>query len=76
MGNASNKILSPLPVGKSGKLKKQSTYRHHPADDGKSSLEAEMVRALGALRSIRSKKKHLAEQRLEMQILSSEAKEK
>jgi len=39
-------------------------------------LEAERIRALGALRSLRSKKKIAAEQRRETHFLSNEEKEK
>ena len=37
---------------------------------------AERIRALGALRSLRSKKKHAAEKQRETHFLSNEAREK
>jgi len=76
MVNAPKKNFSPLPAGKYGKWTKQSTHQHHQANEGKSSLVAERVRALGALRSLRSKKKLVAEKRQEMHFLSNEEKEK
>jgi len=63
MVNAPKKNFSPLPAGKYGKSTKCSPQRHHQANEGKSGLEAERVRALGALRSLRSKKKLAAKQR-------------
>ena len=76
MVNAPKKNLSPLPAGKNGKSTKHSTRRRHQANKGKSGLEAERVRALGALRSLRSKKKLAAEKRWEMHFLSYEEREK
>jgi hypothetical protein len=76
MVNAPKKNFSPLPAGKYGKLTKKATRRRHQANQGKSGLEAERVRALGALRSLRSKKKHAAEKRQETHFLSDEEKEK
>jgi hypothetical protein len=38
-------------------------------------LEAELVRALGALRSLRSKKRHAAEKRQETHYLNNEKKQ-
>ena len=57
--NAPNKIFSPLPAGKYDKSTKWSTQRHHQANECKPGLEAEGVRAIGALRSLRSKKRLL-----------------
>jgi len=57
MVNLPKKILSPLPAGKYGKSMKRSTQRRHQANQGRSGLEAERVRDLGALRSLRSRKK-------------------
>jgi len=68
--------FSRLPAGRYGKSTKRSTQRHHQANEGKSSLEAESVRALGALRSFRSKKKLAAEKWPETHFLSNEEKEK
>jgi len=76
MVNAPKKNFSPLPAGKYGKLTKMSTRRRHHANGGKSGLEAERVRALGALRSLRSKKKLSAEKRQERYFLSNDEKEK
>jgi len=72
MVNAPKKNFSPLPAGKYGISKKKSTRRRHQANEGKSGLVAERVRALGALRSLRSKKKLAAEKRQETLFLSNE----
>jgi len=61
MVNAPKKNISPRPVGKYRKLKKRSRRRRHQANESKSGLEAARVRALGALRSVRFKKKLAAE---------------
>jgi len=76
MVNAPTKNFSPLPAGRYGKSTKRSTQRRHHANEGKSGLEAERVRALGELRSLRSKKKLAAEKRRETHFLSNEEKEK
>jgi hypothetical protein len=76
MVNALKKHFTPLPAGRYGKSTKRSTQRRHHANEGKSSLEAERIRALGALRSLRSKKKLAAEKRRETHFLSNEEKEK
>jgi len=75
MVNAPKKNLSLLPAGKYGQSTKQSTRRHHQANEGKSALEAARVRALGALHSLRSKKKPAAEKIQETHFLSNEEKE-
>jgi len=75
MVNAPKKYFLPLPVGIYGKSTIRSTQRFHQANEGKSSLEADRIRALGALRSLRSKKKLAAEKRREMHFLSNEEKE-
>jgi len=75
MVNAQNKNLSPLPAGKYCKLTQQSTKWCHQVHDGKSGLKAERVRALGALRSLRSKKKLEAKKRREIHFLSNEENE-
>jgi len=54
----------------------KSTRRRHQANEGKSGLVAERVRALGALRSLRSKKKLAVEKRQETHFLSNEEREK
>jgi len=75
MVNARKKNFSPLPAGRYGKSTKRSTQRRHHANEGKSGLEAERVRALGALRSLRSKKKLVAEKWRETHFLSNEEKQ-
>jgi len=76
MVNARKKHISPLHTGKYGKLPKQSTRWHHHANQGKRCLEVERVRALGALRSLQSKKKLSVEKWWEMHFLSNEEIEK
>jgi len=76
MVNAPRKNFSPLPAGRNGKSTKHSTPRHHQANEGKSGFEAERVRAHGALRSLRSKKRLAAEKQRETHFLSNEQKEK
>jgi len=76
MVNAPPMIFLPLLAGKYGNLTKQSTQRRHQANEGKRSSEAEWVQSLGASCSWQSKKKHAAEKRWEMHILSKEEKEK
>jgi hypothetical protein len=61
MVNVPKKNILPLRVGKYGKSTKRSTQRRLDANEGKSRLEAMRVRALGALRSLQSKKKLAAE---------------
>jgi len=75
MVNAPKKNLSPLPAGRFGKSTKQSTQWRHQANEGKSGLEADRVRALGALHSLRSKKQLAAEKKRETHVLSNEEKE-
>jgi len=76
MVNTLKKNLLPLAADRYGKSTKWSTQQCHQANEGKSSLEAERVRALGALCSLRSKKKLAAEKRQEKLFLSNEEKEK
>jgi len=76
MVNAPNKNLSLLPAGKYGKSAEQSTRRRHLANEGKSGLVAERVRAWRALRSLLCKKKLAAEKRQETHFSSKEEKEK
>jgi len=76
MVNAPKKNFSPLPAGRNGTSTKRSTQRRHQANESKSSFEAERVQALGALRSLRSKKRLAAEKRRETHFLSNEEKEK
>jgi hypothetical protein len=76
MVNPPKKNFSPLLAGRYGTSTKQSTQRRHHANEGKSGLEAERGRALGALHSLRSKKKLAAEKRRETHFLSNKEKEK
>ena len=75
MVNAPQRNLSPLPAGKYGKSTKHSTRRRHPAHQKMSWLEADRVRALGALRSVQSKKQLTAEKKRETHFLSNEETE-
>jgi len=76
MVKALKKHYSPLLAGRYGKSTKHSTQRRHRANEGKSGLEAERIRALGALRSLRFKKKLVAEKQRETHFLIDEEKEK
>jgi len=76
MVNAPKKNLSPLPAGKYGQSTQHSTRWCHQANKGKNSLEAERVRALGALRHLWSNKKFAAEKQREIHFLSNEEREK
>jgi len=76
MVNALKKNFSPLPAGRNGKSTKRSTQRRHQANEGKNVFEAERVRALGALRSLISKKRLAVEKRQETHFISYEEKEK
>jgi hypothetical protein len=76
MGKAPKMNFSPLAAGRYSKSTQRSSQRRHEANEGKSGLEAESIRALGALRSMRSKKKLAAEKRQETHSLSNEEKEK
>ena len=76
MVNAPNQNFLPLQAGRYRKSTKRSTQRRHHANEGKCGLEAERVRALGALHSLRSKKKLAAEKQRETHFLSNEEKEK
>jgi hypothetical protein len=76
MVNAPKENFSPLPAGRYGKSKKRSSQRRHQANEGKSGWVAERFRALGVLRSLKSKKKIAAEKRRETHVLSNEEKEK
>jgi hypothetical protein len=63
-------------VGKYSKYTMMTTHRSYQGNERKSGLEAEMVRALGSLRSLRAKKRLAAEKRQETLFLSNEEKEK
>jgi len=76
MVNDLKNYFSPLLAGKYGKLTKQSTRRRHQANESKRGLEAERVRALGAVRSLRFRKMLSAENRRETHFLSNEEREK
>jgi len=76
MVNALKMNISPLPAVRNGKSTKRLTQRHHQANEGKSGFAAERVRALGSLRSFRSRKRLAAEKRRETHFLSNEEKEK
>jgi len=54
----------------------QSTQPSHRANNGKSGFEAETVRALGAVRSLRSKKKLAVEKRRETHFVINKGNEK
>jgi len=76
MVNAPRKNLLPLPAGKYGKSTKHSTRRRHQVNDGMSGLDTEMVLALRALRSFRSKMKVAAKRRHKTHISSNKEMEK
>jgi hypothetical protein len=76
MVNAPKKNVSTLAAGKYGKSTKKSTHRHHPVNEGMIGLVAERVGSLGALCSLRSKKKLGVKKRQETYFLSYEEKEK
>jgi len=76
MVNAPKKNISPLPAGRYGKSTNRSTQQRHHANEGTSGFEAEIVRALGALGSLRYKKKLAAGKRLETHFLSNKEEEK
>jgi len=76
MVNALKKIFSPPLVARYSKSTKRSTERLHEANGGKSTSEADRVRALGALRRVRSRKKLAAGKQRETHFLNNEGKEK
>ena len=61
MVNAPKENILPLPRDKYGKSTQHTTRQSHQANDGKICFEAERVWALGALRSLQSRKKLAAE---------------
>jgi len=75
MVNTPKQNFSSLPVGRYGKLTKWSTQCHYQVNEGNSGLEAETVRVLGALCSLRSKKQIVAEKWQEIHFLSNKGKE-
>jgi len=74
--DAAKQNFWPLPAVRYGKSTTQPTQRRHQVSEGMSGLQAERVRALGALRGMRPKKKIAAEKRQETYFLSNEEKEK
>jgi hypothetical protein len=74
--NALKMIFFPLPVGKYSKYTMMTTHRSYQGNERKSGFEAEMVRALGSLRSLRAKMRLAAEKSQETLFLSNEEKEK
>jgi len=76
MVNALKRNCSQLLAGIYGKSRQRSTQRCHYVNEGHSFLEAERVRALGALRSLRFEKKLVAQNLREMQSLSNKEKQK
>jgi len=76
MVNALKWNFSPLLVGTYPKSTKWSTWGRHQANDGKSGLEAEIVRAVGAMCSLWSRKKLAAEKWQETHFISNDEKEK
>jgi len=76
MVDAPKMNFTPLLAGKYGRLKVRSTQRRDPAKEGNSGFEAERVRALGALRSLRSKKMLAAEKGRETHFFSYKELEK
>jgi len=75
MVNAPKKNFSPHPAGPNCESTQQSTQRRLQANEAMSGFVAERVRAPGALRSLRSRKKLAEEQRRETNFLSLEEKE-
>jgi hypothetical protein len=76
MAPASTKNYSALPAGKFCKSDKRSTVRGHKANQGKSGVEAERERALGAFHSLRFKNHHSAGLRSDIQFFDKEEKNK
>jgi len=76
MLNPPKTYYSPLPAHKYGKLTKRSTQQRHQGNESKGGLEAEWVWALGALRSVQSRKKLAAEKRRETHFLSNQENKK
>jgi hypothetical protein len=76
MVNAPKKNFSPLPVGRYSISSKRSTQQRLQVNEGKSSLEADRIRALGALRSLSSKRTLATEKLCETHCLSIDEKEK
>jgi len=75
MVNTPKKNYSPLLDAKDGQSTKRSTQWRHPVNAGKRVQAAETLRALGAWRSLWSKKKLAAEKRWKTHFLINEEKE-
>jgi len=75
MVDVPKKIFSPLPAGRYDESIKRPTQRRHQANEGQSCLEAERVRALRTLCSLRSKKKLAVNNRRETHFSRNEQKE-
>jgi hypothetical protein len=76
MAPTSTKNFSGLPAAKFGKSDKRSTMKHHRANQGKSGDDAKWVRPLGALCSLRFKKRYAADLWPEIQFFDQEEKNK
>ena len=76
MVNALKKNLLPLPAVTCGKSTKRSPWWYDQANEDKSRLVAERVRALEVLHSLKLKNKLSAEQKQETYFLSDEEKGK
>jgi len=72
MVNAPKQYFSPLLEGKYGKSIQRYTQPRHQANEVKSGLQAEIVRAVGALHSLLSNKKLAAEKQRETHYSSKE----
>jgi len=75
INNAPKRDLSPLPAGRYGKSTKKSTPQRHQVNNVQWGLEAGRVWALGALRSLQSRKNFSAEKRQETHFLCNEEKD-
>jgi hypothetical protein len=75
MVNAPKRNFRPLLEGRYRKSKKWSKQRRHHTNQDKNGFEPERIRALGAWRSLRSKKKLVVEKRQEMYFLCNKEKE-
>jgi len=76
MVNAPKQNFSPHLGGRYCKSTNRSTQRQQQVSEDKSRLESERVRALGALRGLRCKRKLAVEKRRETHFFSTEAKAK
>jgi hypothetical protein len=70
------KNLKPLPAGKTGKSRNPSTLRRHRYNAERSAHEAERIRALNALRTLKSRKRKAATKMKEIQGMSEDQREK